>query len=339
MKTIQKEQKNFNHLKEAVFNLNRGRVLVIGDLMIDTYLIGDSTRISPEAPVPVVKIEQTRQVLGGAGNVARSIVALGGSVSIFGVVGKDNTAKEMQELFQQEEIEAHLFALDDCTTTIKTRVLARGQQMLRMDMESGKPLVEQELKNFCSQLEPVLQDYEYIIVSDYAKGVVTKELMTFLTSFTNKKGEKLKILADPKPENKNLYENLFLLTPNLKETSELVGKHISSKDEVENIGSALRQELNLNYLLTTLSSEGMALFSNDKDKTVWHIPTAAKQVFDVTGAGDTVIASLALALSAQLPILDACILANYAAGIVVGKVGSATATQEEILTVLKQEEI
>ncbi len=328
MKTIEFDINSPQKLKNMLSKLSSGKVLVIGDLMLDTYLIGDSTRISPEAPVPVVKIAETKHVLGGAGNVARAITALGGKSTIIGVVGKDFQAKEMQNLFEKENVNSSLLAVESRSTTIKTRVLARGQQMLRMDMESDMPLSEAEEKEIFALLENELDNFDAVIVSDYAKGCVTKSLMDFLRNYKEKK-KNLKIFVDPKPANKDIYHDLFLLTPNFKETSELAGKEMKNLEEVERIGKELREELNLNFLLTTLGAQGMALFS--KNTETLHIATTAKQVFDVTGAGDTVIATLALALSVGLSEEEACILANLAAGVVVGKIGSATVTQDEIL--------
>ncbi len=335
MKTIEFTKEKYTFLEKSLSSLSKGKVLVIGDIMLDQSLFGDSTRISPEAPVPVVKIEKSVKALGGAANVARSIVNLGGKASIFGIVGKDTTAEEMHDLLQKEGICDHLFALDNRTTTLKVRVLARGQQMIRMDTEDCTPLDKEELQLFINALSEVLPDYEYIIISDYAKGLIKKDLVDFLTSFTNKEGKKLKILADPKPSHKELYKNLFLLTPNAKETAELSHKEFHNLEEAEVVGRTLKEELKLDNLLTTLGAQGMALF-NEKNE-VWHIPTTARQVFDVTGAGDTVIATLALALSAGIDLLDACILANHAAGVVVAKIGSATVSQEELGEALKSD--
>ncbi len=335
MKTIELTKEKNISLEKTVQNLSKGKVLVIGDIMLDQSLFGDSTRISPEAPVPVVKIEESRKALGGAANVARSIVNLGGKASIFGIIGKDHIANEMHELLQKEGIDDHLFALENRATTLKVRVLARGQQMIRMDTEDCSPLKPSELQSFISSLIKILPDYEYVIISDYAKGLITKELIDFLTSFKNNVGKKLKILADPKPSHKDLYKNLFLLTPNSKETAELAHKEFHSLEETKEVGAQLKNELVLDNLLTTLGAQGMALFS--ADGTITHIPTTARQVFDVTGAGDTVIATLALALSANIPLLDACILANHAAGVVVAKIGSATVSQEELKEALKRD--
>ncbi len=337
MQKVEKNKKDIEYYKECVKKFVEGKVLVIGDLMLDTYLIGDSTRISPEAPIPIVKIEESKEMLGGAGNVARSIVALNGSVSIFGVTGVDDEALRMKKLFSKENIASHFLSLPDRVTTIKTRVLARGQQMLRMDRETSDPLEKKRREEFLYLLENELKNFDVVVISDYAKGLITEELMDYLRSFKNAKNEKLKILADPKPENKDLYKELFLLTPNQKETFELSHKKVTSLEEVKEAGHSLKQELKLNNILTTLGPQGMALFSEKENKEeIWHIPTTAQQVFDVTGAGDTVIATIALALSVGINLLDACVLANYAAGIVVGKVGSATASQEELFLSIEQ---
>ncbi len=334
MKTIQSDTKSYKSFIENLSLLNKGKVLVVGDLMLDTYLIGDSTRISPEAPVPVVKIEETKQVLGGAGNVARAITALGGMATIIGVVGEDLQASQMKDLFIKDGVKSHLVSSSLRQTTIKTRVLARGQQMLRMDTETSFALNSTEHKEVYKLLEEELGRHDVIIVSDYAKGFVTEELTNFLRKY-KEKNRNIKIFADPKPENKFLYKDFFLLTPNLKESAELSHKKLDSLEAVEKAGKELRKELNLDFLLTTLGAEGMALFS--KNEEVLHFPTSAQQVFDVTGAGDTVIASLALGVSVGLSEKEACMLANCAAGVVVGKVGSATVNQEEIIAVFCSE--
>ncbi len=337
MQKVERNNSSVIFYKNCVEKFNAGKVLIIGDLMLDTYLIGDSTRISPEAPIPIVKIEQSKEMLGGAGNVARSIVALGGSVSIFGVTGIDDEAKRMKKLFADEKIASHFLALENRNTTIKTRVLARGQQMLRMDRETSHALEKNRREEFTLLLENELKKFDVVVISDYAKGLITQELMDYLRAFKNEKGNALKILADPKPENKELYKNLFLLTPNQKETFELSHKKVGTLEEVKEAGHSLKQELQLENILTTLGPQGMALFSKNENKDeIWHIPTTAQQVFDVTGAGDTVIATIALALSVGIDLLDASVLANFAAGIVVGKIGSATASQEELLLAVEQ---
>ncbi len=332
MKIFEDTHKEYSAIVDKLSDLSQGNVLVIGDVMIDTYLIGDSTRISPEAPVPVVKIEETRNLLGGAGNVARAITNLGGKATIIGLVGDDIHAKEMHKLFMQDAVHTHLLSSPSRNTTVKTRVLARKQQMLRMDTETCLPLTEEEHKEVYRILEKELEKHDVVIISDYAKGFVTKGLTDFLRAYA-KKNTHLKIIADPKPENKYLYKDFYLLTPNLKETSELANSTLHSLESVATAAKALRAELGLNFLLTTLGSDGMALISENDE--IIHIPTSARQVFDVTGAGDTVIASIALALSVGFSELEACLLANCAAGIVVAKVGSATASQEEIIAAVQ----
>ncbi len=334
MKTIDSKVQSSKNLHKNLSALAGGKVLVIGDLMLDTYLIGDSTRISPEAPVPVVKIEETKQVLGGAGNVARAIRHLGGKATIIGIVGEDMPAKEMEDLFHKENVKSRLFASAFRQTTIKTRVLARGQQMLRMDTESNAPLTKEEFEKVYRLIEKELANHDVVLLSDYAKGFVTKELTDFLRDY-KKNVKDIKIFADPKPDNKEFYKDFYCLTPNQKESSELTNTRLETLDEIEKAGKKLCDELNLNFLLTTLGAQGMALFS--KNSEVIHIPTEAKQVFDVTGAGDTVIATLALAVSVGLDEVEACMLANRAAGIVVGKIGSATVNPDEIITAYQEQ--
>lgn len=315
--------------------LRDSRVLVIGDLMVDQYLIGDALRISPEAPVPVVKVETTRHLLGGAGNVARNIAALGAKPTLVGVVGDDPQGGSLHDLLCQCGVQPRLLVSPERTTTVKTRVMARNQQMLRMDQESSHALSMHEQANLAEILATLVADYDTIVVSDYGKGVVTKSLLPEILRIAKLHQSSPKILVDPKPQNKDCYGGAYLLTPNTKETSEASGLPTGSRDEILRAGYALRQTFGAEHLLTTLGADGMALFSAEDD-TVWHIPTTARQVFDVTGAGDTVIATTALALSAGFSLLNACILANYAAGIVVGKVGASTASHEEILTVLAE---
>lgn len=315
--------------------LQEARVLVIGDLMVDQYLIGDALRISPEAPVPVVKVEKTIHLLGGAGNVARNIAALGGKPALVGVVGDDAQGNSLQELLRQAGVTPRLLTSSERPTTVKTRVMARNQQMLRMDQETSHALSLQEQAGLLKILASLIAEYDIIVVSDYGKGVVTGSLLPEIFRIAECHNTAPKILVDPKPQNKAFYQGAFLLTPNAKETSEASNLPIGTRDEILRAGHTLRQALGASHVLTTLGADGMALFGSESDG-VWHVPTTAQQVFDVTGAGDTVIATTALALAAGFPLLDACILANYAAGIVVGKVGASTATHDEVAAVITE---
>ncbi len=310
--------------KATLQRLQGKKVLVIGDVMLDTYLLGDAQRISPEAPVPVVHIQKEQHMLGGAGNVARNITALGGKAALFSLVGCDAPGRQVETMLEEAGIDPCLIRSPERPTTVKTRIMARNQQMIRLDREQiGKP-ESQVFQSFLPQLQALATGYEVIILSDYGKGMVHEELIAQLRKIM----PEARIFIDPKPQNKALYRNAYMLTPNAAETSAATGMPVSKRDEVLLAGKALQKELQLSYLLTTLGADGMALF--EPQGKVWHLPTAARQVFDVSGAGDTVIATLALACSAGFDPLQACVLANAAAGIVVGKVGAATASCEEL---------
>ena len=315
-------------LPASLSALEGARVLVIGDVMLDIYLSGDARRISPEAPVPVVRIEQTLRLLGGAGNVALNIAALGGKATLVGVVGADPEGQLLENMLHESRVDSRLLVGEDRPTTRKTRVLARHQQMLRLDQESSADILPELRTRIWNEIAALLPRHDIVVISDYGKGVVGGRLLAGLD------GAGKKILIDPKPEHKNFYRHAFLMTPNTKETEELSGLPAVSREEIIAAGSALRTLPDIKNVLTTLGEDGMALFSETGE--VIHVSTAARQVFDVTGAGDTVIATIALALASGCPLLPSCILANYAAGIVVGKVGAATASVEELRQAIRE---
>ncbi len=307
--------------------LSGKRVLVIGDVMLDTYLVGDAQRISPEAPVPVVRIEQERHLLGGAGNVARNIAALGGEASLIGLCGCDADGERLNRMLRDAGVTPHLVRCEERPTTIKIRVLARNQQMIRLDKEDSSPVSREAGREVREALAALAPGFDVAVVSDYGKGIVDATLLQDIRQ-SSPQGDNLKILVDPKPQNVSCYHGAYLLTPNTKETSEASRMPVDGREEIMAAGRALRRDLDVEHVLTTLGADGMALFGKEND--VWHVATSARQVFDVTGAGDTVIATTALALAAGFPLLSACVLANYAAGVVVGKVGASTASVEEI---------
>ncbi len=313
------------------------RVLVVGDVMLDTYLIGDADRISPEAPVPVVRVEETRHTLGGAGNVARNIAALGGRPVLVGMIGSDPAGDRVDAMLREALVDSRLIRIPGRPTISKTRVLARRQQMLRLDHENNAELTPQEYARMLDALAPLLPGCDVIIVSDYGKGMVNGRLLPHLMASSPRQP---KVLVDPKPQNKAFYKGAYLLTPNAKETSEAVGLPVATRADILRAGQTLRRELAARHVLTTLGPDGMALFSagespDGEGESVLHLATAARQVFDVTGAGDTVIATIGLALAAGVPLAEACLLANYAAGIVVGKIGASTASVEELRAAVK----
>lgn len=321
-------QQTIASLPEMVDRLTGTRVLVIGDLMLDAYLMGDAERISPEAPVPVVRVESERHLLGGAGNVARNIAALGGKATLIGTVGDDPPSAHIRSLLHEEGIIGALLPLSGRPTTVKTRVMARRQQMLRLDYENASPLSDTDLDRLFAIITPQLPEHGLIILSDYSKGMVSAAFMRRLAVALDACPHQVKVLVDPKPSNAPLYRGTFLLTPNTKETGECAGLPVRDQAEILAAGRKILAEVGCAHLLTTLGSDGMALFL-DQDE-VWHLPTMARDVFDVTGAGDTVIATLGLALAAGVDLLGSCVLANYAAGLVVAKVGAATASPDQL---------
>ncbi len=315
-------------MKDTLQNLEKAHILVIGDIMLDTYYEGDAQRISPEAPVPVVKIEKTRYLLGGAGNVARNICALGGSSKIISIIGNDFAGNKINTLLKDAGVHSDLISSEMRPSTIKSRIFARNQQMIRFDEELDTEISENEKNELRLKIKNSLQEKNIIILSDYGKGLLYKNLINEIYEMAkDKKVEKPLILVDPKPINKSYYKDAFLLTPNTKESSELVQMKMNTKEEIIEAGKELKKQLNLDNLLVTLGAQGMALFC---EKNIYHIKSTAKQVFDVTGAGDTVIATLATCLAVNSNIEKACHMATLAAGIVVEKVGSATANTKEL---------
>lgn len=315
-------------------------IMIIGDIMLDHYVFGQVERISPEAPVPVVRVGEERRLLGGAGNVARNVASLDGVPMLFGIIGQDGESKQIQQLCGEAGFEVHAVSDRNRPTTRKTRVLAGSQQLVRIDRESTETVSERLWKGLLTDIGDRIGSIRVIIISDYGKGLVSKEFMTGLQTLINGLDERPLILVDPKIRNWDCYSGVDVLTPNTKEASEGSGVLFSEVPDVIEIGKTLMNHLNCRNLLVTLGGEGMAVFESADD--VYHIPTAARKVFDVTGAGDTVIASLALALASGADLLTASALANYAAGITVGQVGAAVATREDIslaLTSLPRPEV
>lgn len=303
-------------------------VLIVGDVMLDEYLLGDASRISPEAPVPVVLIEEQRYMLGGAGNVARNISALGGRPTLISACGDGHNSALLQQLLQSEKIGADLLLLQGRPAATKTRVMARGQQLVRIDREDASPFSPEATSTLLQKLEKAWPTARVLIVSDYNKGIVNKDFVEGLQKIRQAHSNPVQVLVDPKPRNFALYQNMDLLTPNTQETGEAAGLPVRGKEEIIAAGQAIFNKIHCRHLLTTLGAKGMALFMGPDQ--VMHIPTVARKVFDVSGAGDTVIATTALALSAGLNLLEACMIANFAAGNVVAEVGSATTSTEKI---------
>jgi D-glycero-beta-D-manno-heptose-7-phosphate kinase len=298
------------------------RVLVVGDVMLDRYWFGEVSRISPEAPVPVVHVSRTEERPGGAANVARNIAALGAQASLLSVVGNDDAARSLNALLQQEKVNAVLHQDAGLSTTVKLRVIGRQQQLLRIDFEN--PPSHEVLANKLVDFERMLAQNDLVILSDYGKGGLTHIVQMIALCNQAKKP----VLVDPKGDDYSRYQGATLLTPNRGEFREVAGRW-GSEAELAQKAERLRRELKLRALLVTRSEEGMSLF---QENDVMHEPTRAREVFDVSGAGDTVIATLGVMLAAGLGFRDAVHIANRAAGVVVGKLGTAVVSHGELIS-------
>jgi rfaE bifunctional protein kinase chain/domain len=313
----------------SVSDFPKKRILVLGDLMLDHYLMGDVQRISPEGPVPVVRVRQEAHTLGGAGNVVKNLAALGVRPTLVSVCGDDDPGYTVVRLAEREGLESIIVRDKKRPTTIKTRIIAQNQQVVRVDRETDQPVSPRVRSAVIEALERVLPGHDGVIVSDYAKGLVSRPVLEALLRGAGNMSPRPPVLVDPKVPNRDIYQGVDLLTPNVKEAGEMTGFHIDGKTGIIRAGLAIFKKTRCRALVITLGADGIALFSSPGH--VRHIPTMARKVFDVTGAGDTVIAALAAGLTAGLELLDACVLANYCAGIVVGQVGSATVSQKELL--------
>lgn len=300
------------------------RLLVVGDVMLDRYWFGEVSRISPEAPVPVVKVERQEERLGGAANVARNATALGGATSLLSVVGDDEAGRSLGRLLKEGGIDASLQIDDEIDTTVKLRVIGRQQQLLRIDFETtpSHEILQAKLQEF----ERRVADCDVVVLSDYGKGGLAHigEMIRLARAAAKP------VLVDPKGDDYAKYAGATIITPNRSELREVVGRW-SSEAELAAKAQKLRGELGLEALLVTRSEEGMTLFL---DGEAIHQPAQAREVFDVSGAGDTVIATLAVMLGGGASWGDAIRVANLAGGIVVGKLGTAVVSREELEAVL-----
>ena len=316
-----------NNLIKIVEQFKNKKILVIGDVMLDKYIWGEVSRISPEAPVQVVNVLRESYAPGGAANVANNIAALNAKSLMAGVVGNDTTRGKLVSELKKRNIDVSGLVNSENKRTIqKVRIFGRNQQLLRFDYEKkGDVDIETENKIF-DFISKIMDEIDAVIISDYAKGVVTKNLMQKLIVLCKEKNKI--IIVDPKPKNKQFYKNVTLITPNYLEASQMAGfMEEEPLDNTEKIGKQLLKELNSNVLITK-GEKGMSLFEKNGDIT--SIPTFAKEVYDIIGAGDTSVATVALALVSGASFEEAAIIANHAAGITVGKVGTSTVSVEEL---------
>ena len=316
-------------MSQQLPEFDSARVLIVGDLMLDRYWHGDTSRISPEAPVPIVHIGEAEERAGGAGNVALNIAALGAKASVLGLTGKDEAATALEKLLTDHAVDCRFHALADSTTITKLRVLSRHQQLIRLDFEDGFNKEQSGL--LLADYADRLLNTDVVVLSDYGKGTLTD-----VQAFINKAHEaKVPVLVDPKGTDFSRYKSASLITPNMAEFEAVVGACHSDEDIVKK-GEALLVELQLDALLITRSEKGMTLLQ--KGQTALHLQTRARVVYDVTGAGDTVISVLATAIAAGESMADATAWSNLAAGLVVGKLGTATVSAQEIRRGLREQQ-
>ena len=304
------------------------RVLVLGDVMLDEFVWGRVSRISPEAPVPVVQVTGQSLHLGGAGNVAASVRSLGAGAVLAGVVGEDAAGRSVREALDAAGVDSHLVEVGrDRPTTVKTRIVAHGQQVVRADREDTADVPARAQAELVEWVRRELPSCGALVISDYQKGVVTASLLKRVLPLAKRRG--VPVLVDPKVRHFRLYRGASVVTPNQLEAEQATGLRLRTPAEVIAAGRRILSLLGCRAVLVTRGEHGMSLF--ERGRPPLHVPTAAREVFDVTGAGDSVIATMALALAAGASLPEAAVLANCAAGVVVGKVGTAQASPEEVL--------
>jgi len=306
--------------------IKKPNILVIGDLMIDHYLWGNVNRISPEAPVQVVEVEKETTVLGGAGNVVNNLVALGADVMVMSVVGEDKNGDEITQMLESIKVKHYLICDKNRKTTKKSRIIASHQQVVRYDHESKEDISAESEALLTTGLLNIIEEFDVVLVSDYGKGVITDSLMGKINFCAS--GNDVKVLVDPKGDDYSKYIGSYLLTPNKKEAQIATKMEINDDASLKVALKKLHNTACLQVPMITLSEDGIAIL--DENNNVIKKPTVAREVYDVTGAGDTVLASLGYCLAKDDNIVEAMEFANLAAGVVVGKIGSATATLEEI---------
>ncbi len=299
------------------------KVAVFGDLMIDHYLIGTTDRISPEAPIPVINVQREEFRVGGAGNVVNNLIALGADVSIFSSIGKDRNGEQLLKLLNSIGADiTGIEQIENRKTTIKSRVLSHSQQMIRFDSEDREDIDDEVVDKILTNFKKYILNFDIVLISDYGKGVISESLSQKVISIS--KSHNLKVIIDPKGEDYSKYKGAFLVKPNRKEAQEAI-QNINSIDK---IGLELIKRFQFENVIITLSEDGMKLFN--QDKKIEHFPTEAREIFDVTGAGDTVLASLGVAIAVGVDLKKSIYFANLASAIVIGKIGTSTVSLNEI---------
>ena len=325
---------DFSKLKNIISNFAEAKVLVVGDLILDEFLWGDVSRISPEAPVPVVWVKRESFMPGGASNVANNLRSLGARTYLAGVIGDDERGAILKSELEQKGIDTTGIIVDESRpTTLKTRVVAQHQQVVRIDKEKVDTLSDAMISRIIDHVKKLIDKIDAIVIEDYGKGVITQKLLKQIVPLARE--HKKIISVDPKEENLEYYQGITLITPNNHEASKAVGFEIKDNATLKKAGVEMLKKFKCKIALITLGENGMAVFQ--KDKAMEQIPTVAQEVFDVSGAGDTVIACYTLALAAGANPVQAAHISNCAAGIVVGRVGIAVVTPDELTDRIKRE--
>ncbi|MBN1849993.1 MAG: D-glycero-beta-D-manno-heptose-7-phosphate kinase [Deltaproteobacteria bacterium] len=308
------------------------RVLVIGDIIMDEYIWGDVSRISPEAPVPVVEVQRETMMLGGAANVATNIRSLGGQTIICGVVGNDSIGRKIIKEIKKIGSDTDGIVIEpERPSSLKTRIVAHNQQVVRFDRESRRELHGESLHHLLGYIKKLIRKIDAVVVADYGKGVISGRMMKGLRDLL--RGSDILLAVDPKENNFKHYQGIDIITPNHHEAGAFCGFKIVDEKTLIKAGTQMLDTLQCRSVLITQGKDGMTLFESDGE--IYHIPTVARHVFDVTGAGDTVIGTLCLGLASKMDMRSAAVVSNFAAGIVVGEVGTSTVTSEQLTKVIQ----
>jgi rfaE bifunctional protein kinase chain/domain len=319
-------------LTPYINNFSKARVLVIGDIIMDEYIWGDVSRISPEAPVPVVEVQRETKMLGGAANVINNIRSLGGQATLCGVIGDDSIGRSIIKQIKKIGSDSEGIVIESARpTSIKTRIVAHNQQVVRFDRESRNEIHSTSIKKLLDYVKKSMDHIHAVVVADYGKGVISARLMKGLRGLL--KGANIYLTVDPKENNFEHYQGIDVITPNHYEAGAYCGFKIVDEKTLIKAGNHMLDKLHCGSVLITQGKDGMTLFESNGG--VYHIPTIARHVFDVTGAGDTVIGTLCLGLASGMDMKSAAVIANFAAGIVVGEVGTSTVKAEQLINVIQ----
>lgn len=313
---------------ELLHKISTLKILVFGDYMVDKYINGSVSRISPEAPVPVIEVKDQVQKLGGAGNVINNIVSLGGNVKVIGCIGNDSAGDFIMNYFKDDHINvSYLKQYNQVSTIIKTRVVSKNQQFLRIDEEKKEPIFNEYLEYLKNNIKEIFLDVDVLVISDYAKGSVTAESASLLIKYAS--ANNIPIIVDPKGKDYSKYYGATICTPNVKELCDVINEKVETEEEIRIAGQKLCQKFNINHLILTRSEKGISVIEKDGIKEDY--PAIAKEVIDVSGAGDTVVATISLLIALKFSMSDICKLANLAASVVVSKFGTATVSLNELI--------